>query len=173
MAMKLSTGKVAFPLHFNNGDVENIYINPHSTELHGKIKKFESSIHERLKKINFEKHKDAFADGIDIGSLDFTKLMDMSEEELEKISNQTEAMIEIDKELEKEFCEEIDAIFEGDVSSKMFKYVPPLAMIPNDNGECELYIMMVMRALAEEVQKYGNKMNNVVNKYTAKYPKNK
>lgn len=171
--MKLSTGKIAFPLQFDNGDIENIMINPHDKGLQERIKGFEASIQGRLQKINLEKHKGAFVDGVDIANLDFTKLMDMSAEELEKITKQTDAMAEIDKELEKEFCEEIDAIFDSDVSAKAFKYVPPLAMVTDENGECELYILLVLKALAIEIQKYGNKMNNATNKYVAKYPKNK
>lgn len=171
--MKLSTGKVAFPLQFDNGDIENIMINPHDTGLQERIKNFETSIHSRLQKINLEKHKEAFADGVDIGNLDFTKLLDMSAEELEKITKQTDAMAEIDKELEREFCAEIDSIFDSDVSNKAFKYVPPLAMVADENGDCEMYILLVLKALAMEIQKYGNKMNNATNKYVAKYPKNK
>ena len=171
--MKLSTGKVAFPLQFDNGDIENIFLNPHDTGLQARIRNFENSIKERLQKINLEKHKEAFVDGVDIGNLDFSKLMDMSAEELEKITKQTDAINEIDKELEKEFCAEIDSIFDSDVSSKAFKYVPPLAMVTDENGECEMYIMLVLKALAVEIQKYGNKMNNATNKYTQKYAKNK
>lgn len=173
MSIKLSTGKVAFPLEFDNGDVENIYINPHDPGLQMRIKNFETSIHARLQKINFEKHKNAFADGVDIGSLDFAKLMDMSPDELAQITNQTDAILELDKELEQSFCEEIDAIFASDVSKKAFKYVPPLAMVPTESGECELYILLVLQALALEIQKYGNKMNSATNKYVAKYPKNR
>lgn len=171
--MKLSTGKIAFPLQFDNGDIENIMINPHDKGLQERIKGFEVSIQSRLQKINLEKHKGAFVDGVDIANLDFTKLMDMSAEELEKITKQTDAMAEIDKELEKEFCEEIDAIFDSDVSAKAFKYVPPLAMVTDENGEPEMYIFLVLKALAIEIQKYGNKMNNATNKYVAKYPKKK
>ena len=171
--MKLSTGKIAFPLQFDNGDVENIFINPHDAGLQARIRNFENSIKERLQKINLEKHKEAFVDGVDISNLDFSKLMDMSAEELEKITKQTDAMAEIDKELEREFCAEIDNIFQSDVSSKAFKYVPPLAMVTDENGECEMYILLVLKALAIEIQKYGNKMNEATNKYTAKYPKNK
>lgn len=171
--MKLSTGKVAFPLHFDNGDVENVMINPHDSGLQDRIKGFEKSIKARLQKINLEKHKEAFADGVNIATLDFETLVNMSEEELEKITKQTDAMVEIDKEIEKELCEEIDAIFNSDVSSKAFKYVPPLAMIPDENGDCEMYILLVLKALAVEIQKYGDKMNNATNKYVAKYPKNK
>lgn len=171
--MKLSTGKVAFPLHFDNGDVENILINPHDKGLQDRIKNFETSIHARLEKINLEKHKEAFADGVDISNLDFSELMDMSAEELEKITKQTDAMAEIDKELEKELCAEIDSIFDSDISSKAFKYVPPLSMVTDENGETEMYIMQVLKALAVEIQKYGNKMSNATNKYISKYPKNK
>lgn len=171
--MKLSTGKIAIPLQFDNGDVENVFINPHDEGLQDRIKGFEASMRERLKKINLEKHKEAFVDGVDIGNLDFSKLMDMSAEELEKITKQTDALNEIDKELEKEFCAEIDSIFDSDVSSKAFKYVPPLDMVTDENGECEMYILLVLKALAIEIQKYGNKMNEATNKYTAKYPKNK
>ena len=110
--MKLSTGKVAFPLQFDNGDIENIFINPHDAGLQTRIRNFENSIKERLQKINLEKHKEAFVDGVDISNLDFSKLMDMSAEELEKVTKQTDALNEIDKELEKEFCAEIDSIFQ-------------------------------------------------------------
>ena len=99
--------------------------------------------------------------------------MDMSSEELEKITKQTDAMAELDKELEKEFCEELDSVLDSDVSSKAFKYVPPLAMVEDENGESELYILLVLKALAIEIQKYGNKMSNATNKYVAKYPKNR
>ena len=50
--MKLSTGKIAFPLQFDNGDVENIFINPHDAGLQERIKGFETSIHKRLQKIS-------------------------------------------------------------------------------------------------------------------------
>ena len=46
-------------------------------------------------------------------------------------------------------------------------------MVINENGECEMYIMLVLKALSIEIQKYGNKMNSATNKYVAKYPKNK
>lgn len=169
--MKLSTGKVAFPLQFDNGDVENIFINPHDAGLRERIHNFENAIHERLKKVNIEKYKDAFDNGIDISNIDFDTLVNMSEEEIAKVTKQTEAIAEIDKKLEDEICAELDIVFDSDISSKAFKYVPPLAMVTNDEGECEMYIMLVLKALAAEIKKYGNKMNTASNKYVAKYNK--
>lgn len=171
MAMKLSTGKVAFPIHFDNGDVENVYINPHDSGLQQRIKNFENSIQKRLDKINFEKHKNAFVDGFDMSNIDFTKLMSMTEEELEKITKQTNAIEEMDREIEEKFCEEIDAVFNSDVSSKLFKHAPPLAMVEVEDGKFELYILHAFKGLAEEIQKYGNKVNNATNKYIEKYSK--
>lgn len=175
MAMKLSTGKIGFPIYFDNGDVETVYINPYDNGLQERIRNFETSIKGRVKKINFEKYKDTFGSGFDVSSLDFNKLVEMSEEELKMFENQTEVLNAIDKEIEKELCEEIDNIFQSDVSSKAFKYVPPLAMIPTDeNGKgCEMYIVLVLQALATEVQKYGKKMNKATEKYTSKYKKNR
>lgn len=171
MAMKLSTGKVAFPLYFDNGDVENLMINPHDTRLQERIRGLEASIRKRIESINLEKYKDAFAEDIDVKDLNFDTLINMSAEELEKVSKRSDAIAEIDKRIEEEFCKEFDVIFDSDVSSKAFKYVPPLAMVENEDGEPEIYIMQVLRALAVEVQNYANKNNNATNKYVAKYRK--
>lgn len=169
--MKLSTGKVAFPLQFDNGDVENIYINPHDKELMERINNFENSIQKRFETIKLEKYKDVFNENIDLTNLDFDKLFNMPKEELEKITKQTEKLNELDKELEKHFCEEIDEVFNSDVSSKAFKYVSPLSVVEDENGQSELYIILVLKAIAEEVQKYGNKMREATNKYVEKYKK--
>ena len=173
MAMKLSTGKVAFPLYFDNGDVENIMINPHDPHLQERIKNFEASIRERMKKINIEKYKDEFADDVSMENFDFSKMLDMSEEEIEKITKKADVVSKMDKEISKEFCDEIDSIFDDNVSAKAFKYVPPLAVVEDENGNFEMYMILVLKALMEEIQKYGNKMNGASNKYVAKYNKNK
>jgi DNA replication protein DnaC len=69
-------------------------INPHDSGLQDRIKGFEKSIKARLQKINLEKHKEAFADGVNIATLDFETLVNMSEEELEKIKRENSALIE-------------------------------------------------------------------------------
>ena len=39
--MKLSTGKVAFPIEFDNGDKQNIYFNPSDPDLAIRMRDFE------------------------------------------------------------------------------------------------------------------------------------
>ena len=41
MAMKLSTGKVAFPIEFDNGAKETIYFNPNDPDLFVRFSNFE------------------------------------------------------------------------------------------------------------------------------------
>ena len=171
--MKLSTGKVAFPLEFDNGDVEQIMINPHDAKLQERIKGFEKAIQKRMNSIDLEKYKDAFTKNTNMSDITFDNLMKMSAEELDKIYSDANTLSELDKEIEKEFCEELDLVFDSDISSKAFKYVPPLAMVESEEGEPEIYILLVLKALALEIQKYGNKANARTNKYTEKYPKNK
>ena len=52
--MKLSTGKVAFPIEFDNGDKAVIYFNPNDRGIQERIKGFEASIEKRIKEINEE-----------------------------------------------------------------------------------------------------------------------
>ena len=171
--MELSTGLITIPIKFDNGDVENITINPHSKGLQDGIKNFETSIHKRLESIKMEKYKEVFSDGIDVSNLDFSQIMDMSEEELKKITNQTDALTEIDAELQKIVCDEIDKIFETSISAKAFKYVPPLAIVPLDNEgkDFDFYVLLFLKALSIEIQKYNEKMNKATEKHIGKYRK--
>lgn len=169
--MKLSTGKVAFPLEFDNGDVENVFINPYDRGIQDRIRGFENSIKSRLEKIRLDKYKDAFGDKLDLSNFNFTKMLEMSSDELKEITEKVDIIAEIDRELEKQFCDEIDSIFDSDVSSKAFKYVPPLAIVPTEDGSGEIYLLLVLKALAFQIEKFGNKTNKIANKYTEKYPK--
>ena len=169
--MKLSTGKVRLPLEFDNGDVEYVMINPYDPKLQERIKGFEASISARIKNLNFEKYKEALAEDLDLGEIDFENLINLPQEDLEKIAKQTEVLAQIDKEIEAEFCAELDAIFDDNVSEKAFKYVSPLATVPGEDGESEVYLVLVLKALAVEIQKCGKNLNSINNKYTEKYPK--
>ena len=42
--MKLNTGKQAFPIEFDNGDVQNIYFNPNDPDLAIRMKDFQRRV---------------------------------------------------------------------------------------------------------------------------------
>jgi hypothetical protein len=171
--MELSTGKITLPIKFDNGDVEYIAINPHSKGLQDRIKSFENSIHKRLETIKMEKYKEVFSGDIDISKLNVAQIMDLDEENLAQITKQADALTEIDKELQKIVCDEIDNVFESSVSEKAFKYVPPLAIVPldNDGKDFDFYVLLFLKALSVELQKYNDKMNKATEKHIGKYRK--
>ena len=47
--MELSTGKVDFPVNFDNGDIGHIYFNPNDRNIQKKISEFEANIEKRIK----------------------------------------------------------------------------------------------------------------------------
>ena len=47
--MKLSTGKVAIPIEFDNGDKQNIYFNPNDPDLMIRMNNLGEKVHEKIK----------------------------------------------------------------------------------------------------------------------------
>ena len=177
MAMKLSTGKVAFPIEFDNGDKDCIYFNPNDKDFRDRFFNFENSIAERTKQIDLDKYKERFEKG-QIGGAEITSFEDMlalSPDEIKKLKERIDVVEEIDAEYQNALKDELNDIFKSNVSSVIFKYCNPLDMVivENENGEEEsdVYIMHFVKQFAKEIEKYGAKNSSAVNKYMEKYPK--
>ena len=54
MAMKLHTGKVAFPIEFDNGDKDCIYFNPNDPDLAARLIASRDKIQSRIDTMEFE-----------------------------------------------------------------------------------------------------------------------
>lgn len=177
MAMKLTTGKVPFPIEFDNGDKQTIYFNPQSKTFWEKIEKFAESMDERFKRINIDKHKDIFDDGIEIrvDMTDFNAMMSLSKEQLDSLVKKTKAIDEIEDEYQNAIKAELDDIFESPVSTIVFKYARPFddVFYTDENGEIksEPYIMQFFQALYAEAVKYANIHSEAMQKYIGKYKK--
>ena len=174
--MKLSTGKVAFPIEFDNGDKQTIYFNPNDRGIQERIQGFEKSIEKRIKEIDLEKHKSRFEGDIPEIDLDNPeKLLEMSPEELNVLQDRLNAINEIDKEYEQTLCDEIDDIFNSKVSDIAFRYCKPLdiVIIPNEDGteERKPYILHFLHWFMVEMKKYGMENKSVMDKYLSKYRK--
>ena len=177
MAMKLSTGKVAFPIEFDNGDKDCIYFNPSDKDFREGFFNFENSLAERTKKIDLEKYKSRFENGnkdkIEINSFD--DILSLTPDELKNLKERLDVVEEIDTEYENAIKIELDNIFKSKVSSIIFKYCQPLDMVivENDRGEeeRESYIMHFTKQFAKALEEYGAKNNSAMNKYMEKYSK--
>ena len=177
MAMKLSTGKVAFPIEFDNGDKSVIYFNPSDKEFREGFFNFESSLEERTKQIDLEKYKHRFENSQN-GNFElksFDDMLALSVEELREMKKRLDVVEEIDAEYQNAIKSELNKIFKFDISSVIFKYCNPLDMIAtqNENGEEEsiVYIMHFVKQFAQALEEHGAKNNSAMNKYMEKYPK--
>ena len=139
MAMKLSTGKIAFPIEFDNGAKETIYINPNDPDLFVRFSNFEKRVEDKLKDIDdFE----LSADGTP-----------SNEKLLEKFEN-----------INKVICEELDVAFASNVSSVVFKYCSPFAIVGG-----EYFLIQFVQAIRPEIEKHNKKANVELQKKLAKH----
>lgn len=145
MAMKLSTGKIAFPIEFDNGAKETIYFNPNDPDLFVRFSNFEKRVEEKLKDIDdFE----LSADGTPT-----------NEELLGKFES-----------INKVICAELDVAFASNVSSVVFKYCSPFAIVGG-----EYFLIQFVQAIRPEIEKHNKKANTELQKkmanHTNKYTK--
>lgn len=143
--MKLSTGKVAFPIEFDSGDKDAIYFNPSDPNLFVRFSEFEKRITEKLNEI---KDVELDADG----------------------TPTNENMIEAFRNIDAVLREELDRAFGSNVSEVVFKYCSPFAIV---NGE--YFLIQFVEAIRPEIEKHNKKMNaerqKKMQKYTDKYKK--
>lgn len=137
--MKLSTGKVAFPIEFDNGDKAVIYFNPNDPDLMIRIKGLSESIEQKIENLdNIELDEDGkpkYASDI---------------EKFEKLQNI--------------FKEELDRAFGGSISAVVFKHLSPFAIV---NGE--YFVEQFIQAIIPEIEKHIKKANADVEKRMAKH----
>lgn len=175
--MKLSTGKVAFPIEFDNGDKAVICFNPNDRGIQERIQAFENSVEKRIKEIDLEKYKSKFEGEKEL-SVDFEnpeKLLEMSPKDLKSLQNRLDAVGEIEKEYNKAVKDELDIVFGGKIADVAFRYCEPFdtVIIEDEKGneKREMYIMHFIHWLMVELKKYGAENKSAMDKHLAKYNK--
>ncbi len=163
MAMKLSTGKIAFPIEFDNGDKQNIYFNPNDPDLATRLMAAKDKISARMESMSFEDFELTNAgEVVEIENLD--DFMNLTEEQTKAITERAEKTAKIVTDTKNIIFEELNCAFDSDVSSVVFKHCSPFAVV---NGE--YFIMQFLTAITPEIQKNINKSNAEVEKKMAKH----
>ena len=145
MAMKLSTGKIAFPIEFDNGDKDCIYFNPNDPNLSIRLKDFQDNVNKKIKNIkSFSLNAEGEPEDPDLIE-DFRKIHNI-------------------------ICEEIDIAFGGEISKVVFKHCSPFAIVGGKQ-----FIMQFIDAIKPEIEKHIKKANAEIEKkmqkHIAKYQK--
>lgn len=139
MAMKLSTGKVAFPIEFDNGDKDCIYFNPNDPNLSIRLTDFQNKITARAKE------------------LDDMRLNAEGKPE-------DNSVIEDFRKFQNVLFEELDIAFGGEISAIVFKHCSPFAIVGGD-----YFIMQFVEAIKPEIEKHIKKAKAEVEKKMAKH----
>ena len=137
--MKLSTGKVAFPIEFDNGDKQTIYFNPNDPDLMIRMKSLDKKVQEKIK-------------GLD-------------DVELSVEGKPTQiSQIETFEKMQNILKEELDYAFGGSVSEVVFKHCSPFAIVGG-----EYFVVQFIQAITPEIEKHIKKANADVEKRMAKH----
>lgn len=137
--MKLSTGKVAFPIEFDNGDKQTIYFNPNDPDLMIRMKNLDEKVQEKIK-------------GLEDVELN-------EEGKPTKISQ-----IETFEKMQNIIKEELDYAFGGSVSKVVFKHCSPFAIVDG-----EYFVIQFIQAITPEIEKHVKKANADAEKRMAKH----
>lgn len=163
MGIKLSTGKVAFPIEFDNGDVQNIYFNPSDPGLATRLISAKDRITEKVNNLNYD-DIELSNDGEPIAIDKFEDMKNLSEEQIDGLTKQAEKMAQVITDIKQIICDELDTALGSDVSSVVFKYCSPLAIVDGN-----YFILNFLDALAPELQKYNEKANKEAEKKMQKH----
>ena len=137
--MKLSTGKVAFPIEFDNGDKQNIYFNPNDPDLMIRMKNLDEKVRE--------------------------KINGLEDVELNEEGKPTQiSQIETFEKMQNILKEELDYAFGGSVSEIVFKHCSPFAIVGG-----EYFVVQFIQAITPEIEKHIKKANADVEKRMAKH----
>lgn len=144
--MKLSTGKVAFPIEFDNGDRQTIYFNPNDPNLFIRLKDFQKCLEARTAEL---KDVELKPDGT-------------------PAQGENVEMVEAFREMQRVICEEIDRAFGGEISGIVFKHCSPFAIVDGN-----YFIIQFVEAIKPEIEKHVKKANAdaaaKMQKHIAKY----
>lgn len=143
MAMKLNTGKVAFPIEFDNGDKDCIYFNPNDPDFAVRLCEFRARVDEELKnarKINLDENGNP--------------------------SNNLQ--VEEFKKIKATILKEVDRAFNADISSVVFKHCSPFAII-GDQYFIEHFIETITPEVEACIKASKKKINEKMKKHLSKY----
>ena len=175
--MKLSTGKVAFPIEFDNGDKSVIYFNPNDRGIQERIHNFENTVKNRIKAIDLEKYRSRFGGdrAIPIDLENPEKLLEMSGDDLKVLQERVAVVGEIEAEYNRAIRDELDVVFDSKISDVVFRYCQPFdtVIVEDEHGETkrELFILHFTHWLMVELKKYGAENKSAMDKHLSKYVK--
>lgn len=146
--MKLNTGKVAFNIEFDNGDVGTIYINPTDPYLAVRLTECGKNIEGYVK---------------DLGGVEISPSGEAAD-------HTNDSNVETIRKCTEIIKSELDKAFGSDVSSVVFKHCSPIAIVDGN-----FFVIDFLEAISPEIVSLASKaqihMNKNIDNRLAKYGK--
>lgn len=161
--MKLSTGKIAFPIEFDNGDVQHIYFNPSDPELATRLLSAKDRISARVNALKTD-DVELSNSGEPVAIENIDDALNLTDEQITDITARAERISKVMTDTKQIIFDELNTAFDSDVSSVVFKYCSPFALV-----EGNYFILNFLEAIASEIKKYVDKANKDVEKKMQKH----
>lgn len=174
--MTLKTGEIEFTLHFENGETSTFSFNPNDKGIQERIDKFSKNLDKYVNTFDFEKYRANFNKGLsNMSGYTFDDIMSLPSADLDIMLESVNALNEIETQYNNKIKEELNKVFEKDISSTVFKYCEPMTVVEyvdkNGNTKTEMYILQFFYWIAEELTARGIKYNEAMQKHLQKYSK--
>ena len=157
--MRLSTGKVAFPIQFDDDKKETLYLNPNDGGLAVRMMDAQKILENGLETLDKE--------NIEINGDGSINISNLPIEQAKKVIMRYNEVVKV-------ITDAIDYAFASNISEVVFKYCSPLAYIADKKT---LFVYHFMDEISKDIQKYLEKKSNMhsenVQKYISKYSENK
>lgn len=142
--MRLSTGKIGFPIEFDNGDRQTIFFNPSDPDLVTRLGNFRSRTQGKIEGF---KDLELMPNGEPVNgwSEEFEKLQDIIKEEL-------------------------DVAFGGDISRIVFKHCSPFAIVDGEYFIVQ-FLNAITPEIKKHIEKAQEESRQKMSKHLDKYRK--
>lgn len=168
MAMKLSTGKVAFPIEFDNGDKDCIYFNPNDPDLATRLVNAKNNIAERMEQIKTDEILLNNEGNIEVNTI--SEFLKLEESKKTEIISKAEAAAEIVNKTKNIVFEELDRAFGSSISKVVFKHCSPFAIVNGDYFFVQ-FIEAIKPEIESQIKKSSEETKSKIEKHIGKYRK--
>lgn len=171
--MKLTTGKISVPIEFDNGERSEFFFNPNDKNLQAKIDAFSENVEKKMHEIDMEKYRLRYNNDVAIDLTDIDAVIDLGENDFNNMKKNIDVISDMTEEYSKIVKEELNAVFENNISEIVFKYCQPFDTISyiDEKGKerQDLYVLYFLRTFAIELRDYYDRNNKAVEKHLSKY----
>lgn len=167
--MKLSTGKVGFPLEFDNGDKDCIYFNPNDPDLATRLLATKDRISAKIESMKFDDFE--LSTSGEVAKIDSASdFMSLDDEQAKALMEKAEKSAQVLESLKNVVCEELNFAFGNDVSSVVFKHCSPFAIVEG-NYFVVNFIEAITPEVTKQIQATNQTLSKNIDKHIRKYKK--